>query len=337
MLVLDDSLVEYIFLSREVPLPLSVLKSIKENGQYFNEIINYKESQFKSLLTSLKRNNKVPIRNIDEKTSHFTLKNNKDTFIKINRELGICKKYDIKCLSFFDKNFPDLLKKIKPIPKLIFIKGSIKPEDDKAVAIIGTREPTQYGKEMTKKIAKRFTELGFTIISGFARGIDTIAIKSALDNGGRAIGVIASGILNLYPKENEVLVEKLVKNGALISERFPLKNVSKRGLMTRNRITSGLAIGNIFVEGTKQSGTKWQLKYGKEQGRVPIAVEPIGDYEQAHIPNLVIKQEHGAVISDIEDVDYIAEMLLNELKERRITKDNDYQLGLKQTNLFKFK
>jgi len=337
VLVLDDSLVDYIFLSREVPLSLSALKSLKESGISFNEIINYKETQFKTLLTSLKRNNKIPIRNIDEKVFKFVSKNNKNTFFQVKGELELCKKHGIKCLSFFDKNFPDLLKKIKPTPKLVFIKGSIKPEDEKAVAIIGTREPTQYGKEMATKIAKRFTELGFTIVSGLARGIDTIAIKSALDNGGRAIGVIASGILNLYPKENEILVKKLVKNGALISERYPLRSVNKRALQIRNRITSGLALGNIFVEGNRYSGSKWQLGYGKKQGRISIAVKPIGEYEQAYVPNLVINQEHGAVISKIEDVDYIAEILLNELKERRFTKDKEYHLELKQTNLFKFK
>ncbi|MFW9878584.1 MAG: DNA-processing protein DprA [Candidatus Thorarchaeota archaeon] len=327
---------DYIFLSREVPLSLSVLKSIKESGYNFNEIINFKETQFKNLLISLKRNNKIPIKNIDEKVYQFVSKNNEDTFSKINRELELCKRHDIKCLSFFDKNFPYLLQTIKPTPKLIFIKGSIKTEDERAVAIIGTREPTQYGREMAIKIAKRFTELGFTIVSGLARGIDTIAIKSALENGGRAIGVIASGILNLYPKENENLVKKLVKNGALISERFPSKSVNKRALQIRNRITSGFALGNIFVEGNRYSGSKWQLGYGKKQGRISIAVKPIGEYDQAYVPNLVINQENGPVISEIEDVDYIAEILLNELKERKHIKDNSNQLELRQTNLLKF-
>ena len=336
MLILENSLVDYIFLSREIPLSLSVLKFIEENKYSYSEIMQFSENQFKSFLLSLKSNYKITIRNIEQKVSNFINKNNKNTFYRINREIEICKRNDIKCLSFFDENFPYLLKKIKIPPKLIFIKGTIKFEDEKAVAIIGTRDPTQYGKKMAKKIAKRLTELGFTIVSGFARGIDTISIKSALDNGGRAIGVIASGILNLYPKENEVLVEKLVKNGALISERFPLKNVTKKALQIRNRITSGLALGNIFVEGNRYSGTKWQLRYGKEQGRIPIAVKPIGDYEQAYVPNLVINQEHGAVISDIKDIDFIAEIIMNELEERKTSLYEKDRVVSKQTNLFKF-
>jgi len=337
VLVLEDSLADYIFLSRIVPLSLSVLKLIKKRGVPFNAIVNFEEGKFNSLLLGLSRDKSISIKKIPEKVSNFISKKSKNTFEEIRRELDLCKEHDIKCLSYFDKNFPNLLKKIKLPPKLIFIKGSIKPEDEKAVPINRTREPTQYGEEMTRKIAKRFTELGFTIVSGFAKGVDTIAIKTALDNGGRAIGVIASGILNLYPKENKVFAEKLIKNGAIISERFPLKNVTKRGLMTRNRITSGLALGNIFVEGTVQSGTKWQLKYGKDQGRIPIAVAPIGDYEQAYIPNLIIDQENGEVINKVEDVNFLAEKLMDKLIERRIMKDGTNPLELKQTNLFKFK
>ena len=319
-----------------IPLALSVLKLIKERGVPFTEITNFQEHQFKSLLLALTRDKTISIKNINEKVSNFISKKNKNTYMEIKKDLEICENNEIKCLSYFDNDFPDLLRKIKPTPKLLFLKGSIKPKDYKAVAIIGTRTPTQYGVDMTEKIAKRLTELGFTIVSGLARGIDTIAIKSALDNGGRAIGVIASGILNLYPKENKILVEKLVNNGALISERFPLKSVTKRALMIRNRITSGLGLGNIFVEGNKNSGTKWQLKYGKEQGRIPIAVKPVGDYEQAHIPNIVMKQEHGVVISDIKDIDLIAEMLIKKYEERKkLIKKNERVLS-KQTNLFKY-
>lgn len=336
MLILEDSLADYIFLSREVPLSHSILRFIDENTISYNHILQFSENQFKSFLVGLKSNFKVPVRKIEDKVLNFVKKNTTDTFERIKKEIQVCRKNDIKCIGFFDKNFPHILKNIKPHPKLVFIKGIIKPVDEKAVAIIGTRKPTTHGKEMAYQVAKRLTELGFTIVSGLARGIDTIAIRSALENGGRAIGVIASGILNLYPKENEVLVEKLVNNGALISERFPFKSVNKRALMIRNRITSGLSLGNIFVEGTKYSGSKWQLKYGKEQGRISIAVEPIGDYEQAYVPNLIINQEHGVVISDLDDVDYVAEILMNELEERKKLMSDKDRIVSRQTNLFKF-
>lgn len=336
MLILGESLADYIFLSREIPLSLSVLKQIKKNGIDFGEIINYSESQFRSLLVYLKKNTKISIRNIDDKVQIFIQKKNEKIFSSIYKQIKICRDNNIKCLSYFNIDFPHLLKSIKPPPKLIFIKGQLKKEDRKAVAIIGTRTPTAYGKKMAYEIARRFVELEFTIISGLARGIDTIAVKSALDNGGRSIGVIASGLLNIYPKENENLAKRLEKNGALLSEKFPLKNIDKRALQIRNRITSGLALGNIFVEGKKDSGTKWQLKFGKQQGKPSIAVKPLGDYKQAHVPNIIINKERGDVISTLDDVDYIAEMLLNEYKGRKEQEETNKNHILSQTNLFKF-
>ncbi len=328
-------MVNYIFLSREIPLPLPALKLIK-NTSSFNETCNLTEKQFKAFLLSLKSTYKISLRNIDKMASNFGEKNNPSTYSQIEKELKICKDNDIKCLSYFDKDFPPLIKRVSLTPKLIFIKGEILQEDEKAVAIIGTRNPTAYGKRMAILVAKRFSELGFTIVSGFARGIDTIAMRSALDNGGRVIGVIASGILNLYPKENQNLVNKLVENGALISERFPNKSVTKRALQIRNRITSGLGLGNVFVEGNKFSGTKWQFKYGNEQGRSAIAVEPIDhESEQSYIPRWIIEEKGGARISSVEDVDVIAETLMEEYKQRKKKANKKFQQ--RQVNLLKFK
>ena len=336
VLALKMSMVEYIFLSREIPLPLSVLKIIQKNYDIF-DVINYSEKKMDSFLLSLKKNHNVNIRNIQKLVSNFGEKNNPHTFDMIKKKLELCDNSDIKYYSYFDSKFPHSLKKIKPDIKLVFIKGDLKPEDEKAVAIIGTRNPTEYGKKMAYLIAKRFTELDFTIISGLAKGIDTIALKSAIDNGGRAIGVIASGILNMYPKENTSLAERIIENGAIISERFPYDNVNKRALQIRNRITSGFGLGNIVVEGNEFSGTRWQLKFGKNQNKPAIGVEPLDDNcEQAFVPNYIIREEGGARISNIEDVDYIAEMLLNEANFSQ-AKVKSRTKVMKQTNLFKYK
>ncbi len=336
MQTLKDSLEDYIFLSREISLPLRVLQVINERMS-FSHIMNFSKAKFKKLLINFKEHDKIPIRKIDEKVAIFSKNNNSKTYETIKKNLNRCEENNIKCFSYFEKDFPQMLKKIKSPPKLIFIKGNIKPEDEKAVAIVGTRNPTKYGIEMAKLIAKRFTELGFTIISGFARGIDFIAMKSALDSGGRAIGVIASGILNLYPKENEVLVDNLVNNGALISERFPLKSVTKRALQIRNRITSGLALGNIFIEGTKFSGTKWQFKFGKEQNKPAIALEPINyEVEQAYIPKWIISEKKGDKITSIEDIDYIAEMLMEEYASKNKNHLKKSKIISKQTTVLKY-
>jgi len=336
VLTLKIPMVDYVFLSREVPLPLSVLKIIQKDYNIF-DVMNYSEKKMSSFLLSLKKNYKINIKNIEKLVSNFKEKKNPYTFNMIQKKLELCDRSDIKYYSYFDKEFPNSLKKIKPEIKIVFIKGELKPEDEKAVAIIGTRDPTEYGKEMAYLIAKRFTELGFTIISGLAKGIDTIALKSAIDNGGRAIGVIASGILNVYPKENTSLAKRIAKSGTIISERFPNDNVNKTALQIRNRITSGFGLGNIVVEGKKFSGTRWQLKFGKNQNKPAIGVEPLDDdSEQAFVPNLIIREEGGARISNIEDVDYIAEMLLSEANARK-AKEKSKQKVVKQINLFKYK
>jgi len=336
VLVLKISLVDYIFLSREVPLSLQALKIIKDRVS-FSEVVNYTENDFRKLLTNLKSVDEIPIRGIDDKVSKFADKSRGKTYERIKEDLQICQDNNFKCLSYFDKEYPILLKTLKKPPKLIFIKGDIKPEDKKAVAIIGTRNPTKYGIKMTKLISQRLVEKGFTIVSGLARGIDTIAIEAALNEGGRAIGVIASGILNLYPKENQHLVKNLIENGAILSERFPLKNVTKKALQIRNRITSGLGLGNIFIEGNEHSGTRWQFKYGAEQNKPAFAVEPIDDeVEQAFIPNWILNEKGGGKINTVDDVDFVVEVLLDEYEERKRLNLGKSNILSKQTSLTKY-
>ena len=336
MLVQKISLVNYIFLSREVPLSLQTLKIIKDRIS-FSDVVNYTENDFRKLLTNLKSVDEVSIRGIDDKVRKFADKSRGKTFERIKEDLKICQNNNIKCLSYFDKEYPTLLKTLKRPPKLIFIKGDIRQEDKKAVAIIGTRNPTKYGIKMTKLISQRLVEKGFTIVSGFARGIDTIAMESALDSGGRAIGVIASGILNLYPIENQYLVEKLVRNGAILSERFPSKNVTKKALIIRNRITSGLGLGNIFIEGNKYSGTRYQFNFGAEQNKPAFAVEPFdNEVEQAFIPNWIINEKGGGKITSVDDVDFVVEVLLDEYKERKRLNLGKSNILSKQTSLTKY-
>jgi DNA processing protein len=139
--------------------------------------------------------------------------------------------------------------------KSLFVKGKILKKDKKAIAIVGTRTPTRYGKEIAYKFAYELAKKGVTIVSGLARGIDTIAHSAALDAGGRTIAVLGSGIDVIYPPENLRLAEKIVDHGALVTQ-FPegTKPLGKNFLQ-RNEIIVKLSLAVLIVEGSRRSGT----------------------------------------------------------------------------------
>jgi len=172
---------------------------------------------------------------------------------------------------------------------------------------------------MAFKIGYRFAKNGFVIVNGFAKGIDIESIKGGLEAGGKVIGVLGSGILKPYPKENSDMFNKILKNnkGFFISEQLPNKNVVKSSLATRNRISSALSLGNIFIEGSIKSGTKWQLKFGKEQNKPIIVLKPKEISKETELPRKIIKSEKDVfIIEKIDDVDHLAKSLIKSKKNK---------------------
>jgi DNA processing protein len=181
---------------------------------------------------------------------------------------------EIKKITMEDGNYPKRLKEIKDPPKILYCLGEIKSEED-CFAIIGARKCTNYGKEITYRIASDLAEAGLTIVSGFAPGIDTMAHKAAVEKGKRTIAVLGTGIdeKSIYPKSNLKLIDKILENGgAIISEFEPGIHGTKYTFPQRNRIISGLSIGVLVVEARMQSGALITANYAKEQGRKVFAV-----------------------------------------------------------------
>ncbi len=180
-------------------------------------------------------------------------------------------------------------------PQLLYISGKIKKKDKKAVAIIGSRKMTDYGKRTTARFARELAKNNVTIISGLARGIDTIAHKAALSAGGRTIAVLGCGLDIIYPPENKTLAERIKKSGAIISE-FPLgtKPLAKN-FLTRNRIISGLSLAVLVVEGARRSGTLSTASWAANQGREVFAVPGPIDSPLSAAPLFLI--ENGAQIA----------------------------------------
>jgi DNA processing protein len=175
-------------------------------------------------------------------------------------------------VTFEDKLYPPRLKEIYDNPPLLYVKGTLLPKDEMGVAVVGTRQCTLYGKQVTEEITTDLARSGLTIISGLARGIDSVAHRAALKAGGRSLAVLGSGLDIIYPAENASLARQVSENGALISE-YPLGTRPKPEYFPRrNRILSGLSLGVLVVEAGEKSGALITAGLALEQNREVFAI-----------------------------------------------------------------
>jgi DNA processing protein len=184
---------------------------------------------------------------------------------------GILKK-EIKILTWEDPDYPDKLMNIDQPPPVIYIRGSVKPEDRWAVAIVGTRRVTSYGRQVTEQVSTYLARNGLTVVSGLARGVDGVAHQTTLANNGRTIAVLGSGIDQIYPPEHRQLAEKIIENGAVISDYHPGTPPDAGNFPPRNRIISGLSLATVVVEAGETSGALITATFAAEQGREVFAV-----------------------------------------------------------------
>jgi DNA processing protein len=188
------------------------------------------------------------------------------------RELAKAAEGGVDIITLDDPAYPDNLRDIPDPPLFLYIKGMLKPEDGNAVAIVGTRKPTHYGKTVTLRLAGELASSGFTVVSGLARGIDTQAHRGALTARGRTIAVLGCGIDVVYPPENRALMEEIGGSGAVVTEN-PFGTQPESGYFpARNRIISGLAHGTVIVEASEDSGSLITAQYALDQGRKLFAV-----------------------------------------------------------------
>lgn len=178
----------------------------------------------------------------------------------------------IKILTWEDSAYPQRLKEIEQPPPVLYVRGEYLPDDLFAVAIVGTRRVTPYGRQITEELASYLASNGITIVSGLARGVDAIAHQTALKAGGRTIGVLGSGVDKIYPPEHRQLAEKMMENGAIISDYAPGTPPDASNFPPRNRIISGLSLAIVVVEAGETSGALITAEFAAEQGREIFAV-----------------------------------------------------------------
>jgi len=224
-----------------------------------------------------------------------------------------------------DKNYPAMLKEIHNPPKELYIKGEIINQDKVAIAVVGTRKYTQYGKQAALDIAGKLSKLGITIVSGLAKGIDTFAHQAALENNGRTIAVLGSGMDkdNFSPACNYTLGEKIAENGAVISEYPEGTPGAIYTFPERNRIISGLSLGVVVIEAPEQSGALITANLALEQNREVFAV-PGNIYEKnSQGTNQLIKM--GAkLVTCVEDIleELNLSHLLQSTEKKKIKPEN---------------
>ena len=187
--------------------------------------------------------------------------------------------------------YPDTLRKIKNPPKQLYLEGNIELLNKNSIAIIGSRNCSENGKNLAKKFAKELVEQDLTIISGMAKGIDSHAHIETLNNNGNTIAVLGNGFNNIFPKENINLYQKIIKsNGLIISEYPPNVKAKSDFFLERNRIVSGLSIGILVIEAAYRSGTSVTARIAKEQGKkIFVLPHEIGDIHGVGTNNLIRK------------------------------------------------
>ncbi|MBI2888088.1 MAG: DNA-protecting protein DprA [Chloroflexi bacterium] len=189
-----------------------------------------------------------------------------------DQEMEQLRRFGVRPLTWHDEGYPELLREIPDGPPVLYVRGELLPEDRTAVAVVGTRKATPYGREATAHLVRGLARSKVTIVSGLARGIDTEAHKAALDAGGRTIAVLGCGLDLIYPAENAGLAREVLKHGAMVSEHPLGVKPEATHFPRRNRIMSGLSLGVLVVEAGEESGAHITVRFALEQDREVFAV-----------------------------------------------------------------
>lgn len=234
---------------------------------------------------SLIRHSRIDERSIDEQ------------FSLVNRVNG-------SIISYWDKNYPLHLKNIYDPPALLFVRGALRTEDNYSIAIVGTRHPTNTGRNNAEHFAKDLSVRGITVVSGLARGVDTVVHKTTVKNGGRTVAVLGGSIDRIYPRENQSLAESIVSenSGAVISE-LPMSTPSHPGFFPRrNRIISGMSLGTLIIESDENGGAMITATTALDQNRELFCIPGSISERKSFGTNKLIKNGQAKLVQSIDDI-----------------------------------
>lgn len=207
----------------------------------------------------------------------------------------------VAALTWHADGYPRLLREVEDLPPVLYVRGELTPADVRSVTVIGTRNPTVYGREAAQHLAGDLAKAGVTVVSGLARGVDGVAHRAALEQGGRTIAVLGSGVDVVYPPEHARLAEEIAASGALLSEYALGTRPDSRHFPRRNRLLSGLSMGTLVIEGGEQSGALITVQSALEQSREVFCVPGSIYSPMSRLTNGLIAQ--GAkLVASVEDI-----------------------------------
>lgn len=219
----------------------------------------------------------------------------------------ISKKNNIRIISKCDRRYPKHLSQISDPPALLHVLGNINAIKRDCIAIVGTREPTEFGIDAARKLGALFSEKGYTVVSGLANGIDAAAHQGALDAKGLTVAILAHGLDTIYPAKNRKLAEAILRNrGALVSEYPWGRKLSRNYFVARDRIQSGLSFATFVVETGTVGGTMHTVRSCKDQKRTLIVLKHPSEfikYPQTFGNAKLISENHADMVFEIDNID----------------------------------
>lgn len=241
---------------------------------------------------------------------------------RVSAELEAAESVGATLVTVLDPGYPANLRLIPNLPPFLFYRGVLSDDDVRSVAVVGTRSASEAGIRRSAKMSRLLAEQDVTVVSGLARGIDTVAHQAALDAGGRTIAVLGTGITLCYPSENRDLAEAIIANGALVSQFWPSSPPSRYTFPRRNVVMSGISQGTVVIEASSTSGAKMQARLALEHGKKVFLIR-----------SLVTSQPWAKTYADtrgaieVADVDEVITRLAAPERVRRAT-EQQQQLAL---------
>jgi DNA processing protein len=228
------------------------------------------------------------------------IRNSEGLFARVDAEVAAAVTVGARLLTVLDPEYPANLRLVSDLPPFLFVRGELRDEDVRSVAVVGTREASEAGLRRAQRMSQILSERGVTVISGLARGIDAAAHRAALDAGGRTVAVFGTGITKCYPSENRGLAEEITGRGALVSQFWPTRSPGKDTFPRRNVVTSGLSQGTVVIEASRTSGAKMQARLALEHGKKVFLVKSLVT-DQQWAKDYVAKR--GAIeVGDVDEV-----------------------------------